>query len=102
MRIPKSRVPVHPGEVLAEEFMRPLELSQTKLAQLLGVPFQRINRVVRKKQVVTIDTALRLARLFGTTPEFWLNLQHAWDLFSAQHSEQAERIRREVRPLGAR
>ena len=99
MRIPKHRPPTHPGEMLAEEFMGPLGLSQTRLAELLGVPFQRVNRIINKRQAVTMDTALRLAALFGTSPQFWLNLQHVWDLYMALRSTEAERIRKTIKPL---
>ncbi len=74
---------VHPGEVLAEEFLAPLELSQNALARALAVPPRRINEIVLGKRAVTADTALRLAQYFGTTPEFWMALQAAYDLEAA-------------------
>lgn len=74
---------VHPGEVLAEEFLAPLELSQNALARALAVPPRRINEIVLGKRAVTADTALRLAQYFGTTPEFWMALQAAYDLEEA-------------------
>ena len=98
IRIPTGGAPTHPGEMLAEEFLKPLGLTQSRLAALIGVPFQRVNRVVNGRQSVTLDTALRLARLFGTTADFWLNLQRAWDLFELTQSRQVERIRR-IKPL---
>jgi len=71
--------PVHPGEVLSEEFLKPLELSQNRLALSIGVPPRRINEIVLGKRRVTAETALRLARYFGTTPQFWLGLQADYD-----------------------
>jgi addiction module HigA family antidote len=72
--------PIHPGEILRAEFMRPLGLSSGRLARALGVPRTRIERVAREELGITADTALRLARYFGTTPELWLNLQTSYDL----------------------
>jgi antitoxin HigA-1 len=72
--------PVHPGEVLREEFLSPLGMTAHALAMELKVPAPRINEIVRERRAVTPDTALRLARYFGTTPEFWLNLQTSYDL----------------------
>lgn len=72
--------PVHPGEVLAEEFLEPLEISQNRLAVAIGVPPRRINEIVHGKRRITADTALRLARYFSTTDRFWLNLQTRFDL----------------------
>lgn len=72
--------PVHPGEVLAEEFLEPLEISQNRLAVAIGVPPRRINEIVHGKRRITADTALRLSRYFGTTDRFWLNLQTRFDL----------------------
>jgi len=77
---PKNRVPTHPGEILLEEFLRPLEQTQVALAGHLGIPVQRINELVRGKRGVTPDTAWLLSQALGTTPEFWLNLQAAYDL----------------------
>ena len=72
--------PTHPGEVLGEDFLKPLEMSQYALAKALGVPQIRISEIVRGKRAVTADTALRLARYFGTTAEFWLGMQASYDL----------------------
>lgn len=72
--------PVHPGEILYEEFLRPLGLTQYRLARNLGVPPRRINEIVQGKRAITADTALRLARFFGNSERFWLNLQTAYDL----------------------
>ncbi len=89
--------PVHPGEVLLEEFLKPLALSQTRLAISTGVPPRRINEIVLGKRRVTADTALRLARYFDTTPQFWLGLQTGYDLDVAT-DELGERLELEVRP----
>jgi len=85
--------PIHPGEVLQEEFLAPMGLSQTKVALATGVPPRRINEIVHGTRRITADTALRLARLFGTTPMFWMNLQTRYDLTleaEARHSELAD------------
>ena len=80
----KTINPIHPGEILLEEFLRPFDLSQNQLARDLDVPATRINEVVNGVRPITIDTAMRLGRYFGTTPEFWLNLQQRHDLLNAQ------------------
>lgn len=90
--------PIHPGEILREEFLSPMAMSANALAMELHVPAPRINDVVRERRGVTPDTALRLARYFGTTPLFWLNLQSSFDLRKAE-VELGKRIRTEVRPL---
>lgn len=99
-RLPTNREPTHPGRMLAEEFVRPLGLSQIELARRLGVPVQRINLLIHGKRGVTADTALRLARLFGTTPEFWLHGQLAWDLHRARTGRSAQALR-SIRPMEA-
>src|SRR3989338_7186149 len=76
----KKLHPIHPGEVLLEEFLKPLGLNQSRLALGIGVPPRRINEIVLKKRRITADTALRLARFFGTSAEFWLGLQSQYDL----------------------
>jgi antitoxin HigA-1 len=92
---PKKLAPVHPGEVLLEEFLKPLALSQNRLALNIGVPPRRINEIVLGKRRVTAETALRLARYFDTTPQFWLGLQADYDLDVAS-DELGERLDREV------
>ena len=89
--------PVHPGEILLEEFLHPLGLSQNRLSRDLAVPAQRINEIVREKRAITVDTALRLARYFHTTPRFWLNLQMRYDLEMARETRLLDRINRDVR-----
>jgi addiction module HigA family antidote len=91
----KPILPVHPGETLLEDLMKPLGLSQNKLAEALRVDTKRINEIVRKRRAITGDTALRLARYFGTSPEFWMNLQARYDLELAKDAK-AEEIERTV------
>lgn len=90
--------PIAPGEILLEEFMVPLEISQNKLARDLDVPVGRINDIIKARRSITTDTALRLAIYFSTTPEFWLNLQNRYDLKLARKSL-LPKIERGVRPL---
>ncbi|WP_018175554.1 MULTISPECIES: HigA family addiction module antitoxin [unclassified Thioalkalivibrio] len=90
VRIPTHRQPTHPGEMLAKEFLEPMHISQRQLADALHVPYQRINELVNQKRGITPSTSLRLARFFGMSPDFWLNLQVRWDLFKAEQSEQAD------------
>ncbi|MBE0625215.1 MAG: HigA family addiction module antidote protein [Burkholderiales bacterium] len=92
--------PVHPGEVLREEFLAPLGLSAHALAQALRIPAPRVNDIVRERRSVTPDTALRLARHFGTTAQFWLNLQASYDLKIAMR-ESGAKINKEVEPRAA-
>jgi addiction module HigA family antidote len=82
--LPRRRIPSHPGEILSEEFLKPLEVTQVALAEHLGVPVQRVNELVRGKRGVTPETAWLLAGAFGTTPEFWLTLQANHDLAKAR------------------
>jgi len=89
--------PIHPGEVLREEFLDPLGMTAHALAQALRVPAPRVNDLVRERRSVTPDTALRLARYFDTSPQFWLNLQASYDLKIALR-EAGKRIEREVEP----
>ena len=90
--------PIHPGEVLLEDFMKPFGLSQYRVAQDIGVPALRINQIVRGKRAITADTAMRLARYFGTSPDVWLRLQARYDLEVAEQAI-GERIEREVKVL---
>lgn len=91
----KKLQPVHPGQVLQEEFLKPLSLSQNRLATEIGVPPRRINEIVLGKRSITADTALRLARYFGTSPQFWLGLQSDYDLDVAA-DVLGKRLEREV------
>ncbi len=91
---------IHPGEVLLEEFLKPLGISQNKLARELNVPPRRVNEIILRKRAVTPDTALRLARFFGTSERFWLGLQVDYDLEEAQLAL-GESIQKDVRPLSS-
>ncbi len=92
--------PIHPGEILLEEFLHPLGLSQYRLAKGISVPPRRINEIVHGKRAVTADTALRLGRFFGTTAQFWINLQSRYDLEVASEAL-GPRLAREVTPHAA-
>ena len=98
--LPKSRPPTHPGEIIRRDFLEPLGLSQREVAERMGVSYVRFNELVNGKRGVTPDTALRLARLFGTTPEFWLNGQRNLDLWTAMNFADAQEIER-IDPLVA-
>lgn len=100
-QIPRNRAPTHPGEILAKDFLEPLEMTQTELAERLGVQYKRVNQIVNKRRRVTAETAVLLSRAFGTSPEFWLNLQQACDLYEVEHGEKADRLR-EVKPVERR
>ena len=97
-RLPRRRPPTHPGEMLLEEFLKPLEISQSAFAIRLGVSFPRLNEVIRGKRAVTPDTALRLARVLGMSADFWLGLQQDWDLWHAMRSEKAAEIE-QLKPM---
>jgi addiction module HigA family antidote len=90
--------PIHPGEVLAEDFLAPLGLSQYRLAQDISVPPRRINEIVHGKRAISADTALRLGRYFGTSEQFWLNLQARFDL-ETERDRLGSRLAKEVRIL---
>ncbi len=87
VRIPSHRPPTHPGEMLLEEFLNPMGLTQRELAAAIHVPYQRVNEIVNGKRGMTPATALRLARFFGMSAGFWMNLQLRWDLYYAQQNE---------------
>lgn len=90
---PENRIPTHPGEILLEEFLKPMGITQMAFAKHVGVPLQRINEIVRGKRGVTPDTAWRFAQVFGTTPVFWMNLQTAYDLARGRPATKVERMR---------
>ena len=100
MRLPSHRRPVHPGGVFLEDFLLPLNLTQREASERLRISYPRMNEIVNGKRSVTPDTALRFARFTGTTPEFWLNLQQARDLWDALHSETAAELE-EIEPAVA-
>ena len=97
--MPKLLAPIHPGEILREDVLKPLNMSVNQLAKSLAVDAARLNEIVRGRRGVSSDTALRLARYFGTTPEFWMNLQSAYDLEVAQR-EAADACRDIPSPAG--
>ncbi len=83
IRVPSHREPTHPGEMLREEFLIPMEITQRQLAQAIHVPYSRINELVNEKRGITPSIALRLAKFFGLSADFWMNLQLRWDLYHA-------------------
>lgn len=97
-RLPRNRPPTHPGEMLLEEFVKPLDLTQAELARLLDVSYPRLNEIIKGRRSVTPDTALRLSRVLGMSADFWLGLQQDWDLWNAMHSPEAKLINR-LKPL---
>ncbi len=103
MSVPKKRgnasrlPPVHPGEILLEDLMKPLDISINRLSRDLRVPVNRVSEIVNGKRRISADTAIRLARYFGNTPQFWMNLQTSYDLQVAMR-ESAEQVGREVHP----
>lgn len=96
--LPTNRPPTHPGEMLLEEILRPMGITQSAFAIRLGVSFPRLNEIIRRRRSVTPDTALRLARVTGMSADFWLGLQQDWDLWHLLRSRQAEVIRA-LKPL---
>ncbi|MGM0655947.1 MAG: HigA family addiction module antitoxin [Thermodesulfobacteriota bacterium] len=97
IRIPTHRAPTHPGEMLLEEFLKPMGLTQKELADSILVPYQRINEIINGRRGVTPSTALRLSKFFGVSPDFWLNLQLRWDLYFVQQSE--ANILKTIKPI---
>lgn len=87
VRVPTSRTPTHPGEMLLEEFLNPMGLTQRELADAIHVSYQRVNDIVNGRRGITPSTALRLAKFFGMSADFWMNLQLRWDLYFAQKDE---------------
>jgi len=90
--LPENRIPTHPGEILLEEFLIPLKMSQVAFAEHIGVPVQRVNEIVRRKRGVTPASAWLFAQAFGTSPEFWLNLQTNYDLALARPKRKISKI----------
>jgi len=87
IRIPTHRAPTHPGEMLLEEFLKPMGINQRKLSNAIKVPYQRVNEIINGKRGITPSTALRLAKVFGVSADFWMNIQLRWDLYFAKESE---------------
>ena len=96
----KTMPPIHPGEVLAEDFMKPLGVSQYRLAKEMSVPARRINLIVKGRQAITADTALRLGRYFGMEAQFWMNLQSRYDLEVARDAGSAKAVAK-IKPFKA-
>ncbi len=90
VRIPTHRTPTHPGEMLLEEFLKPMGITQRELSDSINVPYQRINEVINKKRGITPSTALRLSKFFGVSEDFWLNIQLPLDLYKARQNETKE------------
>ena len=90
--LPENRIATHPGEILKEEFLAPVEITQVALAQHIGVPLQRVNEIIRGKRGITPETAWLLSQALGTTPQFWMNLQDAYDLTSKRPGRTIERL----------
>ena len=97
VRIPTHREPTHPGEMLLEEFLNPMGITQRELAEKIHVPYQRVNEIINKRRGITPGTALRLAKLFRVSEDFWMNLQLRCDLYKARLNE--SKALREIRPL---
>ncbi len=91
-RLPRNRPPTHPGEMLFEEFVKPLGITQVELARRLDVSYPRLNEIIKGRRSVTPDTALRLSRVLGMSADFWLGLQQDWDLWHAMNGPEAKRI----------
>ena len=87
VRVPTNRIPTHPGEMLLEEFLNPMGLTQRELAEQIRVPYQRVNDIVNGRRGITPSTTLRLAKFFNMSADFWMNLQLRWDLYFAQQDE---------------
>ena len=100
IRVPTHREPTHLGEILLEEFLKPMEITQKDLANAIHVPYQRINEIINKKRGITPSTALRLAKFFGTSEDFWLNLQLRWSLYNAKRKE--SKILETIKPIDSR
>jgi addiction module HigA family antidote len=87
IRIPTHRTPTHPGEMLLEEFLKPMGITQRNLANAINVPYQRVNEIINARRGISPSTALRLAKVFGVSADFWMNIQLRWDLYFAKQSE---------------
>ncbi len=99
VRVPTNRTPTHPGEMLLEEFLNPMGISQRDLADNIHVPYQRVNEIVNERRGVTPSTALRLAKYFNMSADFWMNLQLRWDLYFAQQDE--NKVLESIHPYSA-
>jgi len=100
IHIPTHRASTHPGEMLLEEFLSPMEITQRQLADAIHVPYQRVNEIINGRRGVTPATALRLAKYFNLSPDFWMNLQQRWDLYYAKNAE--DHLLQSITPLAQR
>ncbi|MDO8752367.1 MAG: HigA family addiction module antitoxin [Anaerolineales bacterium] len=99
VRVPTHRTPTHPGEILLEEFLNPMGITQRDLADNIHVPYQRVNDIVNGRRGITPSTALRLAKFFGMSADFWMNLQLRWDLYFARQDE--DKVLETIHPFSA-
>ena len=99
IRIPTHRAPTHPGEMLSEDFLKPMGLTQRELADAIHVSYQRINEIINTRRGITPSTALRLSKFFGVSADFWMNLQLRWDLYFTKESETEEL--NNIRPISS-
>ena len=99
VRVPTNRIPTHPGEMLLEEFLSPMGISQKDLADNIHVPYQRINEIINGRRGITPSTALRLAKFFDMSADFWMNLQLRWDSYFAQQNE--NKVLEKIHPYSA-
>ena len=99
VRVPKFREPIHPGEMLMEEFLVPMGITQRELSNAIHVPYQRINEIINGRRGITPSTALRLAKYFGMSEDFWMNMQLRWDLYRARRSE--DKNLRSIKPYSS-
>jgi addiction module HigA family antidote len=99
VRVPTNRIPTHPGEMLLEEFLNPMDITQRDLADNIHVPYQRINEIVNGRRGITPSTALRLAKFFDMSADFWMNLQLRWDLYFARQNE--NKVLESIQPYSA-
>ena len=97
IRIPTHRAPTHPGEMLLEAFLNPMGITQRQLADAIHIPYQRVNEIINGRRGVTPATALRLAKYFNLSPDFWMNLQQRWDLYHAKNAE--DHLLKSITPL---
>ena len=100
IRIPTHRAPTHPGEMLLEEFLKPMGITQRELSDAINVPYQRVNEIINGKRGITPSTALRLAKFFRVSADFWMNIQLRWDLYFAKQSE--SNALKDIKPIPMR
>jgi addiction module HigA family antidote len=99
MRIPSNRSPIHPGEILLEEFMKPYDLTSIDLSEKIGIPYEEIDAVINGQKAIDIAMALYLSELFGTSPELWINGQIQWDIWHFLHGKESKKLEN-IQPIG--